>query len=88
MVGGNPSADLDEKDGGEEAGKGEGHAVVLLDGAAAAEEGHEEDDAADHDEEDGGVEELVAKKVEVLAVHALDDSAGDDQAEARYLKAR
>ena len=79
-------AQLQQEYEGEEHGEGDGHAVVLLDGAAAAEEGDEEDDAADDDEEDGRVEELVAQEVEVLTVHALDHAARHDQAEAGELQ--
>ena len=84
-VGGNTRADLHQEDDAEEDGEGEGHAVVLLDGAAAPEEGHEEDDAADDDEEDGGGEELVPEEVEVLAVGALHHAARHDQEQARQL---
>ena len=84
-VGGNTRTDLHQEDDAEEDGEGEGHAVVLLDGAAAPEEGHEEDDAADDDEEDGGGEELVPEEVEVLAVGALHHAARHDQEQARQL---
>ena len=51
-------AELEEEDEGEEHGEGDGHAVVLLDGAAAPEERHEEDDAAHHHQQHRRVEEL------------------------------
>ncbi len=57
-VGSNSGSQLEQKDESEENGEGDGHAVVLLDGAAAAKEGDEEDDATDDDEENGRVEEL------------------------------
>ena len=56
--------------------------MVLLDGAAATEERDEEDDTADSDEEGGSAEEVVAEKVEVVGVGALDDSAGADEEQA------
>ena len=85
-VGPDAGAQFQEEDEGEQHGEGDGHAVVLLDGAATAEEGDEEDDAADDDEEDGRVEEAVAEEVQVLTVHALDHPASHDQAEARQLR--
>ena len=60
-VGSNAGSQLEQKDESQENGEGDGHAVVLLDGAAAAEEGDEEDDAADDDEENRSVEELKNK---------------------------
>ena len=55
-------AELEEEDEGEEHGEGDGHAVVLLDGAAAPEERHEEDDAAHHHQQHRRVEELRVRR--------------------------
>ncbi len=78
-VNGDGAADLHDEDDAEEDGEGDGHALVLLDGAAAAEEGHDEDEEAHADDQEGRVQEVVAQEVQVLPVRALDHGAGDDQ---------
>lgn len=57
--------------------------MVLLDGTTAAKKGDEEDDAANHYQQDRCVEERIAEEVQVVAVDALDDAAGDDQSQTR-----
>lgn len=85
-ISGNSGTKFDQEDESQQHSEGHSHAVVLPHGSAAAEEGHSEDDASDHDEKDRGVEELIAQEVQVLAVHALDDSSGDDQRQTRNLE--
>ena len=84
-VGPHAAADLHEEDDAEQHGKGQGHAVVLLNGAAASEEGHPEDEESDDDQQNRRVEEPRAEKVQILAVDALNDDAGDDQNQAGNL---
>ena len=86
LVGRDTCSDLHEEDDPQEDGEGEGHAVVLLDGSATSEESHKEDDAADNDEEDRSGEELVAQKVEVLAVGSLDNPASHYEEQPGELK--
>ena len=85
FVSSNSCPDLHQEDDAQEDGEGEGHAVVLLDGAATPEEGHEEDDAAHDDQEHGGGEELVSEKIEILGVGSLNNSSGDNQEQPREL---
>ena len=58
----NSGSQLKQENETEEHWEGDGHAVVLFDGAAAAEEGDKEDDAAHHDQQDWGIEKLKWKK--------------------------
>ena len=60
--------------------------MVLLDGAAAAEEGDAEDDASNHHQQHGRVEELIAQKVQVLAVSTLDHPTCNDQGQTGNLQ--
>ena len=85
FVSSNSCPDLHQEDDAQKDGEGEGHAVVLLDGATTPEEGHEEDDAAHDDQEHGGGEELVPEKVEILGVGSLNNSSGDNQEQPREL---
>ena len=80
-----PRPDLHEEDDAQQHGEGEGHAVILLDGAATPEEGDKEDDAAHDDQEHRGREELISKKVEILGIGALNNSSRDNQEQTREL---
>ena len=85
FVSSDPRPDLHEEDDAQQHGEGEGHAVILLDGAATPEEGDKEDDAAHDDQEHGGGEELVPEKVEILGVGTLNNSSSHNQEQPREL---
>ena len=85
FVSSDPRPDLHEEDDAQQHGEGEGHAVILLDGAATSEEGDKEDDTAHDDQEHRGREELVSKKVEILGIGSLNNSSSDNQEQTREL---
>ena len=75
FIGSNTSPNLHEENNTQKNCKGEGHAMVLLDGSTATKEGDKEDDTSDNDEEDGGREELISQKVKILTVGSLHHSS-------------
>ena len=85
FVSSDPSPDLHEEDDTQEHGEGEGHAVILLDGAATPEEGNKEDDTAHDDQKHGGGEKLVSQEVEILGIGTLNNSSSDNQKQTREL---
>ena len=85
FVGSNSSPDLHQEDDAKQDSEGQGHAVVLFNGAATSKEGHEEDDTAHDDQEHGGGKELVSEEVEVLGIGPLNNSSSHNQKQTREL---
>lgn len=56
--------------------------MIFLDCTAASEKSDEKYDATNHHQQNRSVEERITQKVQVVAVHALNDTTRDDQSEA------
>ena len=82
LVGSNTSSNLHQEDDTQEDGKGEGHAVVFLDGSTASKESNKEDDASNNNEEDRSGKEGISKEVKILTVSSLNNTTGDDEEES------